>query len=154
MKKSTLFVFCLMMLSVCGFAQTSTIDSLSRIKKEQNILKMQERIREYKTDSLALETDLTEKKNELHKLRIESQSLADKNYEHAQNLQRDAHSKAASRRADKASSAARKAAKRVRKAESSVNSTEKKLKKLKKNLGKEEKKLQKANADLDASRVK
>lgn len=154
MKKSTLFVFCLMMLSVCGFAQTSAIDSLSRIKKEQEILKMKERIREYKTDSLTLETGLIEKKNELQKLKIESQNLADKNYEHAQNLQRDAHSKAASRRADKASSAARKAAKRVRKAESSVNSTEKQLKKLKKNLGNEEKKLQKATAALDNPRTK
>ncbi|MGN6421242.1 MAG: hypothetical protein ACTHMC_27250 [Pseudobacter sp.] len=104
---------------------------------------MKERIIEYRTDSLKVATDLQEKRIELNKLRAESQSLADKNYEHAQNLQRDAHSKAASRRADKASSAARKAAKRVRKAESSVNSSEKKLKKLRKNIEKEEKRLQK-----------
>jgi hypothetical protein len=143
MKKITLFTFCFMLLSIVGFAQSSVVDSAVRFKKEQELMKMQERISQYKTDSSTLVLDLQEKKNELHKLRLESQSLADKNYQHAVSLQRDAHSKAATRRADKAASAARKAAKRVRKAESSVAKTEKKLNKLRKNLGKEEKRLQK-----------
>jgi hypothetical protein len=146
MKRFTLFTFCFMLLSIVGFAQSSTVDSVTRLKKEQEVLKMQERISQYKIDSSTLALDLQEKKNELHKLRIESQSLADKNYQHAVSLQRDAHSKAATRRADKAASAARKAAKRVRKAESSVEKTEKKLNKLRKNLDKEEKKLQKLSA--------
>ncbi|QEC43122.1 hypothetical protein [Pseudobacter ginsenosidimutans] len=143
MKKIALFTFCLMLLSIVGFTQSSTADSLAVLKKEKEMLKMQERISQYKIDSVTLELDLQEKKNELHKLKLESQSLADKNYQHAQNLQRDAHSKTATRKADKAASAARKAAKKVRKAESSVDKTEKKLKKLKKNLDKEENKLKK-----------
>lgn len=143
MKKITLFTFCIVLLSMVGFSQSSAPDSIARLKKEQEILKMQERISQYKIDSLTLELDLKEKKDNLHKLKLESQSMADKNYQHAQSLQRDAHSKAATRKADKAASAARKAAKKVRKAESSVDKTEKKLKKLKKNLDKEEKKLQK-----------
>lgn len=149
MKKSTLVVLCFMVFSVCAFAQTSSLDSLAKVKKEQQILKMKERISGYRADSLEVATDLQEKRVELNKLRVESQRLADKNYEHAQNLQRDAHSKAASRRADKASSAARKAAKRVRKAESSVNSAEKKLKKLQKNIDKEEKRLQKLRTEIN-----
>lgn len=148
MKKSTLFILCLTVLSVCSFAQNAAVDSLAKVKKEQEILKMKDRIREYRADSLSVATDLQQKRTELNKLRVESQSLADKNYEHAQNLQRDAHSKAASRRADKASSAARKAAKKVRKADSSVNSAEKKLKKLRKNIDKEEKRLQKLTTKI------
>ena len=143
MKKTTLFTVCFVLLSVLGFAQSSPADSLARLKKDQEILKVQERISQYKIDSVTLELNLQEKKNELRELKIESQSLADKNYQHAQNLQRDAHSKAATRKADKAATAARKAAKKVRKAESSVEKAEKKLKKLKKNKEKEEKKLQK-----------
>lgn len=141
MKRFTLLVVSCMLLSIAGFAQSSAADSLARLKKEKEMLKMQERISQYKIDSVTLELDLKEKREDLHKLKLESQDLADKNYQHAQNLQRDAHSKAATRRADKAASAARKAAKKVRKAESSVDKTEKKLNKLKKNLSRAENKL-------------
>ena len=146
MRKFTLLAFCVMLLSMVGIAQSSRLDSLSALKKDQEILQLKDHITEYKKDSLALETDLQEKKKKLHELQLESQSLADKNYQHAASLRRDAHSKAATRRADKAASAARQAAKRVRKAESSVNKTEKNLNKLKKKLSKEEKKLKQLTA--------
>ncbi len=99
MKRFTLFTLCFMLLSIVGFAQSSTVDSVARLKKEQDVLKTQERISQYKIDSSALVLDLQEKRRtSCTKLRIESQSLADKNYQHAVSLQRDAHSKAATRR--------------------------------------------------------
>ncbi|NML23245.1 hypothetical protein HHL16_20370 [Pseudoflavitalea sp. G-6-1-2] len=143
-----LFIISFMLLSSLSFAQTSKIDSLSKVKKEKQILQLEEQLKEYRADSTSIETDLQQKKIDLHALQLESQSSANRNYELAAKLRKDAHDKSAARQAEKAAREAGKLAKKVRSADNAVQKYEKKLRKLTKNISSDEKKLAKLKAAL------
>ena len=148
--QKALFIISFTLLSFLSFAQTSTADSLSKVKKEKQILQLEEQLREYRTDSTSIETDLQKKKIDLHALQLESQSSANRNYELAAKLRQDAHDKSAARQAEKAAREAGKLAKKVRSADNAVQKNEKKLRKLNKNILRDEKKLAKLKTELQA----
>lgn len=146
--QKALFIISFTLLSLLSFAQIPAIDSLTRAKKEKQILRLEEQLREYREDSTSIETDLQKKKIDLHALKLESQSSANRNYELAAILRKDAHDKSAARQAEKAAREAGKLAKKVRSADNAVQKNEKKLRKLTKNISRDEKKLAKLKAAL------
>jgi len=148
---STITALLILLLSLRGFGQGVSKDSLQSLKDQKQNIELSKKVNDRKIELAKLENDFAEKTKEVEKTTTEAQNAANENQELADKLKSDPQNKDLGNQANKAARKAERSAKSARKANEDLEKIKKNIEELKSKISEDEAKLGSSSAGISSS---